>query len=67
MTPLLIKAAGLITVEGGLTSQGAIVGLNLELPTIVGAQEALEVLEDNMLVTIDSEQSVVYSGHAHVL
>ena len=67
MTPLLIKAAGLITVEGGLTSQGAIVGLNLELPTIVGAQEAFEVLEDNMLVTIDSEQSVVYSGHAHVL
>lgn len=67
MTPLLIKAAGLITVEGGLTSQGAIVGLNLELPTIVGAKEALEVLKDNMLVTIDSEQSVVYSGHAHVL
>ncbi|CAM4148318.1 pyruvate kinase [Jeotgalicoccus halotolerans] len=67
MTPLLVKAAGLITVEGGLTSQGAIVGLNLELPTIVGAKEALEVLEDNMLVTIDSEQSVVYSGHAHVL
>ena len=67
MTPLLIKAAGLITVEGGLTSQGAIVGLNLELPTIVGAKEALEVLEDGMLVTIDSEQSVVYSGHAHVL
>ncbi|SDJ64400.1 pyruvate kinase [Jeotgalicoccus aerolatus] len=67
MTPLLIKAAGLVTVEGGLTSQGAIVGLNLELPTIVGAKEALEVLEDGMLVTIDSEQSVVYSGHAHVL
>ena len=56
-----------MTVEGGLTSQGAIVGLNLELPTIVGAKEALEVLEDGMLVTIDSEQSVVYSGHAHVL
>ena len=67
MTPLLIKAAGLITVEGGLTSQGAIVGLNLELPTIVGATEAFEVLKDGMLVTIDSEQSVVYSGHAHVL
>ncbi len=67
MSPLLIKAAGLITVEGGLTSQGAIVGLNLELPTIVGATEAFEVLKDGMLVTIDSEQSVVYSGHAHVL
>ncbi|MCK1977374.1 pyruvate kinase [Jeotgalicoccus huakuii] len=67
MTPLLIKAAGLVTIEGGLTSQGAIVGLNLELPTIVGANDAFDVLQDGMLVTLDSEQSVVYSGHAHVL
>ena len=67
MTPLLIKAAGLVTIEGGLTSQGAIVGLNLELPTIVGATDAFDVLQDKMLVTLDSEQSVVYSGHAHVL
>ncbi|WP_026866860.1 pyruvate kinase [Jeotgalicoccus marinus] len=67
MTPLLIKAAGLVTIEGGLTSQGAIVGLNLELPTIVGATDAFDVLQDGMLVTLDSEQSVVYSGHAHVL
>lgn len=36
MTPYLEKAAGLVTVEGGLTSHGAIVGLNLNLPTIVG-------------------------------
>lgn len=67
MTPLLIKAAGLVTIEGGLTSQGAIVGLNLELPTIVGAIDAFDVLQDGMLITLDSEQSVVYSGHAHVL
>ena len=67
MTPLLVKAAGLITVEGGLTSPGAIIGLNLDLTTIVGAKDAFEVLKPGMNVTVDSEQHVVYSGHADVL
>ncbi len=67
MTPHLVDAAGLITVEGGLTSPGAIIGLNLEIPTIVGATDAFKVLRNGMQVTINSEQNVVYSGHANVL
>jgi pyruvate kinase len=67
MTPYLEKAAGLVTVEGGLTSHGAIVGLNLNLPTIVGAKDALEVLEEGMTITVDSEQNCIFSGHANVL
>lgn len=67
LTELLENAAGLVTVEGGLTSHGAIVGLNMGLPTIVGAKDAFSVLEDGMLVTVDSEQSSIYSGHANVL
>ncbi|GAB3060857.1 pyruvate kinase [Salinicoccus sesuvii] len=67
MTSYLEKASGLVTVEGGLTSHGAIVGLNLELPTIVGADDALDVLEDGMIITVDSEQNCIFSGHANVL
>ena len=67
MTTLLEEAAGLVTVEGGLTSHGAIIGLNLGLPTIVGAVKAFDVLEDAKLVTIDAEQHSIYSGHANVL
>src|SRR5690625_3197211 len=67
MTTLLEDAAGLVTVEGGLTSHGAIIGLNLGLPTIVGASKAFEVMEDGKLVTIDAEQHSIYSGHANVL
>ncbi|WP_020007531.1 pyruvate kinase [Salinicoccus albus] len=67
MTEYLEQAAGLVTVEGGLTSHGAIIGLNLNLPTIVGAADALDVLEDGMVVTVDSEQNSVFSGHANVL
>lgn len=66
-TESLETAAGLVTVEGGLTSQGAIVGLNIGLPTIVGAANALEIIKDNMLVTLDAEQGAIYSGHANVL
>ena len=67
MTPYLKEAAALVTVEGGLTSTGAIVGLNLELPTIVGAKEALTILKNDMTVTVDSEQNNVFNGHAKVL
>lgn len=67
MTEYLEKAAGIVTVEGGLTSHGAIVGLNLDLPTIVGASDALEILEDGKMITLDSEQNCIFSGHANVL
>lgn len=67
MTEYLEKAAGIVTVEGGLTSHGAIVGLNLDLPTIVGASDALDILEDGKMITLDSEQNCIFSGHANVL
>lgn len=67
MTEHLENAAGIVTVEGGLTSHGAIIGLNLDLPTIVGATDAFGVLEDGMVVTIDAEQNCIFSGHANVL
>lgn len=67
MTPFLKDAAALVTVEGGLTSTGAIVGLNLELPTIVGATDALTILKQDMTVTVDAEQNNVFNGHAKVL
>lgn len=67
MPPHLKDAKALVTVEGGLTSTGAIVGLNLELPTIVGATHALSILKNGMTVTVDSAQNNVFNGHAKVL
>ena len=67
MTPHLGEAAALVAVEGGLTSPGAIIGLNLELPTIVGATEAMSILKQGMTVTVDSAQNNVFNGHAKVL
>lgn len=67
MLPVLEKCAGLITEEGGLTSHGAIVGLNLGIPVIVGVKNATEVIKHDKEITMDAETGVVYKGHAKVL
>ncbi len=67
MIEYIKRSSGIITEEGGLTSHAAIVGLNLEKPTIVGAKDALSVLENGGKVTVDSTTGLVYKGEARVL
>jgi len=61
------RAGAVITEEGGLTSHAAIVGLNLNVPVIVGVHRATEVLQEGVIVTVDSERGHIYTGHARVL
>lgn len=65
--PAIEKAAAIVTEHGGLTSHAAIVGLNLGIPVIVGAEDALTVLEDGMLITVDCVRGQVFRGKATVL
>ncbi len=65
--PYLEKASGIIAEEGGLTSHAAILGLNLDIPVIVGAGGATRLLEDGHVVTIDAQRGLVYRGPARVL
>ena len=67
MLPVLEKCAGLITEEGGLTSHGAIVGLNLGIPVIVGVKNATDIIKHDKEITMDAETGVIYKGHAKVL
>lgn len=60
------RAAGIITEEGGLTSHGAIVGLNLNKATIVGINGATSILKDGQVVTIDGERGLVYQGQTRI-
>lgn len=55
------NAGAIITEEAGLNSHAAIVGLTLEKPVIVGAQNATENLRDGAMVAVDSERNVVRS------
>lgn len=61
------RAGAVITEEGGLTSHTAIVGLNLNIPVIVGVERATEVLKEGMVVTVDAERGHIYTGLARVL
>lgn len=65
--PALQQAAALITEEGGLTSDGAIVGLNLGLPVIVGVEGATGLFKDDEMITADPARGLIYRGHAKVL
>lgn len=60
-------ASALITEQGGLTSHAAIIGLNLNIPTIVGVSEATEILKDGDIITVDSITGSIYRGEAKVL
>lgn len=67
MMPALEKVSGVITVEGGLTSHAAVVGLDLAIPVIVGVSNAMDVIEEGKEITIDAKKGDIYAGRASIL
>jgi len=57
--PILRRAAGLVTSEGGMEDHCAIVALELGIPAVVGATGALEKLHDGQAVALDASKGVV--------
>lgn len=66
MINFMRRASAIVTEHSGLTSHGAIVGLNLNKPTIIGAKDATKILKDGDIVTIDSEKGQVFQGNNSV-
>ena len=62
MLPFIQKSSGIITVEGGLTSQGAIVGINYHLATVVGTPEAINSIKTGDIISIDAATGEIYEG-----
>ena len=56
------QASALIVEEGGLTSNAAILGLTLGIPTIIGAQNVTQVLSNDLVVTVDPSRGKVFAG-----
>ncbi|MEZ4618411.1 MAG: PEP-utilizing enzyme [Caldilineaceae bacterium] len=56
---LLQRAGGLITVEGGLDSAGAIFAMDLGLPALIGAQGHIDELIDGAPVVLDTTNGQV--------
>lgn len=64
--PSLKKAIGIIAEKGGLTSHAAIIGLEMNIPVIVGVDEATEKLRSGEEITIDTQRGLVYRGKVDV-
>lgn len=67
MMPAIEKCAALITEVGGLTSHAAVVGVNLGIPVIVGAENATKLFKNGQSITVDARRGVIYDGHSSVL
>ncbi|ABO48929.1 pyruvate kinase [Desulforamulus reducens MI-1] len=64
--PFLKNAAAIVAEEGGLTSHAAILGLELKVPTIVGAKGASGIFKNGEIITVDGQSGVIYRGNAKV-
>lgn len=64
--PALEKAAAIVTEAGGLTSHAAIVGLHLDIPVILSAENATGILSPGETITLDATRGLIYRGHARV-
>lgn len=66
MLPVIKRASALIVEQGGIGSHAATVGLALEIPVIVGAENATSILKCGSVVTIDPARGLVYYGSSKV-
>ncbi len=57
--PQIKKASGLITEQSGNNSHGAIVSLAMDIPVIVGAENATNILKSGSTVVLDAVRGVV--------
>lgn len=60
--PVMKKAVGIITDEGGTTCHSAIVSRELGIPCVVGTENATSKLKDGELVTLDGYNGYIYEG-----
>ena len=56
------QASGIVTEDESLTSHAAVIGLRLGVPVIVGVENATDVIRDGMILTLDLQRGLVYSG-----
>jgi len=66
MISIIKEAAAIIVEEDGIGSHAATVGLALDIPVIVGAHNATQILKTGAVVTIDSERGLVYNGETKI-
>ncbi|MBD5111107.1 MAG: pyruvate kinase [Ruminococcaceae bacterium] len=59
---VLKTAAGIITEDDSTDSHAVIVGMTLDIPVIIGAENAVQILKSGTAITMDAEKGIVSSG-----
>ena len=59
LLPLVRKASGLILEDSNPNGHGAIAGMSLNIPVIIGAENATRILKSGAVVTLDAERGMV--------
>ncbi|NLO89117.1 MAG: pyruvate kinase [Clostridia bacterium] len=65
--PAIEKASAIIVEQGGVSSHAVIVGLNFNIPVIVGAKKACELIKNGELITVDGVRGLIYRGKTNVV
>lgn len=61
LIPLLRQANGIIAEQPGEQSHAATIGMAMDIPVIVGAEYATQILKSNAVVHLDAERGIVSS------
>ncbi|MEB3278276.1 MAG: putative PEP-binding protein [Lyngbya sp.] len=60
LLPLLKRAAGLVTEQGGMTGHGAILARELGIPAVIGVADATEQIKMGESVLVDGDRGEVH-------
>ncbi len=66
LMPYLKRAGGLLSEESGLTSSSAILGLDLQIPTIVSLKDLNKKIENGQVITLDSATGQIFDGEVNL-
>ncbi len=60
--PAMKRAVAIVAERGGRTAHAAIVSRELGIPCVVGAEQAMTILTDGQVITVDGSHGKIYSG-----
>ena len=60
--PFMKMASAIVTDKGGITSHAAIVSRELNIPCVVGTENATQLMKTGQDYTVDSRNGVIYEG-----
>lgn len=66
LMPYLKRAGGLLSEESGLTSSSAILGLDLQIPTIVSLKDLNKKIKNGQVITLDSATGQIFDGEVNL-